>query len=139
MNEYTVIGLYVDGDVLVAGVIEGSHPVSGGNWGDEGPWATTVMADSIEEAETLAVAEIVALGRDDEDEEDDEDERYFVVEGDDHEQRIILAADAEDALESARAGFEAQYGQTYAADLLNVLGDFDSEDDAQASHPGATL
>jgi hypothetical protein len=61
-----------------------------------------------------------------------------VIEGDDHEQRITEASSESDALDAVADDFAEQYGEPYSVDLLTVLGKFDSEDDALASHPDAT-
>lgn len=64
-------------------------------------------------------------------------ERFYVIEGDDHEQRIVSAETAEDALEECALGFSDQYGEEYEADLLVVLGSYDDEDAAQVAFPEA--
>lgn len=56
-QDYTVIGFYDDGVPVVVGVVPGVHDVDGGGE-DPQPWATSVVAHSIAEAETLAVAEM---------------------------------------------------------------------------------
>lgn len=53
---YTVIGAWIDDEPYPAGVIEGEHTVTGGA-GDV--WATSVEADNAEEAERLAVYEML--------------------------------------------------------------------------------
>ena len=56
---YTVIGYYAeDGSVQVTGVIEGEHPVVGGEGEFRQPWATFVKADSPGAAEAAARTEM---------------------------------------------------------------------------------
>jgi hypothetical protein len=62
---WTVIGFWYNDEPVVTGVVEGGHPVYGGNTGElgdtsfQGEWATSVKAESAEEAETLAVEEML--------------------------------------------------------------------------------
>jgi hypothetical protein len=65
---FTVIGYWDDADTPVSvGVIEGEHPVHCGDGATEGgDWATSVHADSPEEAERAAVDEMRATLPDDE-------------------------------------------------------------------------
>lgn len=78
MNKlYTVIGYWKDDDSPVSvGVIEGDHAVHAGHGATEGgDWATSVTADSHEEAEHLGVAEMLATGTADEPQAPDIGER----------------------------------------------------------------
>ena len=55
---WTVIGFWNDGRIIVTGVVEGEHPVSGGDVteiSEQGCWAGFVVADDAESAESLAV------------------------------------------------------------------------------------
>jgi len=61
----------------------------------------------------------------------------WVIEGDDHEQRIIVANSESAAIEQAQADFEDQYGEPYGTDLLTVRGLFATEDGALAAFPEA--
>ena len=57
MTTYSVIGLYIDDEPVIAGVIEGEHPcVDSDPGGEFQRWATTVEAGTPEEAETEALA-----------------------------------------------------------------------------------
>lgn len=61
MTTYTVIGIYLHDEPLVAGVIRGEHNCidSGGPMeGDGQRWATSVKARDWRQAEKLAVAEM---------------------------------------------------------------------------------
>jgi hypothetical protein len=60
---YTVIGLWLRQQPVVAGVIEGEHNCvdsSGGDPYSDGRWATSVEAKDPDEAEELAVEEMEA-------------------------------------------------------------------------------
>lgn len=72
---YTVIGYWADDDEPVSvGVVEGDHAVLGGDGATEGgDWATSVVADSPEDAESQAVEEMRATFSDDEEDEDDKE------------------------------------------------------------------
>jgi hypothetical protein len=71
---FTVIG-YWDGNRPVSvGVVEGEHAVHAGHgYTEEGDWATSVEADTPEDAEALAVQEMRESNEEDiDDEEGDE-------------------------------------------------------------------
>lgn len=68
--DWTVIGFWLEDTPVVAGVVAGNHDVDGGgdcDGGDiggsslRGPWATAVTASSAEDAEELAVEEMLDL------------------------------------------------------------------------------
>jgi hypothetical protein len=65
---YTVIGLWIGDEPIVAGVIEGDHPmVDAAGIGDEYQrWATHVYAEDAESAEAYAVEEMSGEGEEDE-------------------------------------------------------------------------
>jgi hypothetical protein len=63
--------------------------------------------------------------------------RWWVIEGDDHEKRLVEAAAEADAIENALLDFESQYG-TYNRDLLTSLGSYPSEKQALTAHPDAS-
>ena len=63
--------------------------------------------------------------------------QWWVIEGDDHEQRVVWGATEDEALDRAYDDFYDQYGK-YNPDLLTVLGNFDSEEAAQAVYPDAS-
>lgn len=48
----------------------------------------------------------------------------WVVEGDDHEARIVEAPNAEEAIALAADGFSEQYEEPYDQDLCNIVGAF---------------
>ena len=58
--KYTVIGAWQGDEAISVGVVEGEHQVAGGDSGywDEGVWAITVEADSVELAEGFATKEM---------------------------------------------------------------------------------
>lgn len=56
--------------------------------------------------------------------------RWWVIEGDDHECRIVEASSESEALDVVASDFTEQYGEPYSLDLLRVRATFDSEDDA---------
>jgi len=61
MGKYTVIGLWVEDEPVVAGVIEGEHPAVDSDPFDSrfrGRWMTSVDAEGPAEAEIAAVAEL---------------------------------------------------------------------------------
>lgn len=66
-RDWTVIGIWLDDRPVVAGVIAGRHEVEGGDdcsdWDFRGPWATSVSASSVEEAEKSAVQEMLCWDR----------------------------------------------------------------------------
>lgn len=66
-RDWTVIGLWLEDVPVVAGVVAGLHEVEGGDdcsdWDFRGPWATSVTASSVEEAESGAVQEMLAWDR----------------------------------------------------------------------------
>jgi hypothetical protein len=62
---------------------------------------------------------------------------WWVIEGDDHEKRLVEASAEADAIENALLDFESQYG-TYNRDLLTSLGSYPSEEQALAAHPDAS-
>jgi hypothetical protein len=65
VTTYTVIGLVRDGRLIVAGVIEGDHPVIDTDPGDDQDgyrYATSVEADSPDEAAHAASLEIEIEG-----------------------------------------------------------------------------
>lgn len=74
---YTVAG-YWDGNTPVPiAVIAGNHPIGGGKAPtEEGLWAEYVNADSIEDAETAAIAAMRELVDEDEDEDEDPPPRW---------------------------------------------------------------
>ena len=56
---WTVIGFWHDDEPLAAGAIRGEHPVDGDlGYEDHQPWATSVKADSADEAMAAAVADM---------------------------------------------------------------------------------
>lgn len=57
--------------------------------------------------------------------------RWWVIEGDDHERRVVEADSESEALDAVAADFEAQYGAPYSVDLLVVKGSFLDEDVAE--------
>lgn len=62
-NMWTVIGVWLDDVPVPLGVIAGQHSVTGGDSYDEfeqGPWATSVIADHDYAAEQAAVAQMRA-------------------------------------------------------------------------------
>jgi hypothetical protein len=68
---YTVAGYWDGNDPVVIAVIPGRHPVDGGEAPtEEGLWATYAAADSIEDAEAEAVAEMRENNRSQWDDED---------------------------------------------------------------------
>lgn len=70
---FTVIGYWRRDRPVSVGVIEGEHAVHGGESAtEEGDWATSVEADSPENAEVLAIKEM--RENDDDDDFDDDDE-----------------------------------------------------------------
>lgn len=58
---WTVIGVWINDEPVVTGAVRGRHDVSGGNGGEfeQGLWATSVSAETVEEAERLAVREML--------------------------------------------------------------------------------
>lgn len=66
------------------------------------------------------------------------DSPWWVIEGDDHEQRVAECATEEEALADVAADFSDQYGEDYSRDLLVVLGKFDTLEDAMNDYPDAT-
>ena len=60
MSTYTVFGLWVGDEPLVAGVVEGEHNAvdTEGESGGFSRWATSVQAEDPDSAEALAVAEM---------------------------------------------------------------------------------
>lgn len=59
-EEWTVIGFWHEGQVIVTGVVKGEHQVEGGDVSEvseEGCWASLVSAPDAEAAERLAVEE----------------------------------------------------------------------------------
>ncbi len=73
---WTVIGFWLNDEPYSAGVVAGSHAVYGGNdlddtgEGFQGAWATSVEAASAEEAEDMAIEEMLdSLEPDDEEAE----------------------------------------------------------------------
>lgn len=57
VTTYTVMGVYLDGEVVATGTIEGKHEVDGGNGSVfAGTWAEHVEATNVDEAERIAVA-----------------------------------------------------------------------------------
>lgn len=72
---FTVIGYWDEDRPVSVGVIEGQHAVHAGEGATEqGDWATSVHADSPEDAEELAVQEMRASNEDGLDHDDDDDE-----------------------------------------------------------------
>lgn len=58
-RDWTVIGAWIDDEPVPFGAVRGSHGVEGGGGGDyDQPWATSVEADSADEAIREAVAEM---------------------------------------------------------------------------------
>jgi len=53
-----------------------------------------------------------------------DEQLVWVVVGDDHEARLVEATSADDALETARSMFTADYDEDYGIDLLTVAGAF---------------
>ena len=62
---YTVIGLWLNDEPVVAGVIEGEHNCV--DTGDGDRWATPVEADDPDKAEVAAVLEMEGGDEDDDD------------------------------------------------------------------------
>lgn len=62
--------------------------------------------------------------------------RWYVIEGDDHESRIAEAQTEREAIGNVHTDFKSQYGR-YSRNLLSFVGDYESEDAAQAAHPNA--
>lgn len=70
---WTVIGFWHDDEPLAAGAIRGEHPVDGDlDYEDHQPWATSVEADSADEAMAAAVEKMS---------EDDADGDGFIAYG----------------------------------------------------------
>lgn len=59
-DAYTVVGVWLAGEPVPVGVIEGRHGVSGGDFGvfPDGLWASWVSAADIPGAEAAAVADM---------------------------------------------------------------------------------
>ncbi|WNV90287.1 hypothetical protein [Umezawaea sp. Da 62-37] len=72
LTTYLVIGLWIDDEPLVAGVIVGDHSMADVESESDGyqRWATSVQAEDAESAESYAVAEM--RDEQDDDEEDEE-------------------------------------------------------------------
>jgi hypothetical protein len=65
LKPYTVIGFIADGDVRVAGVIEGEHPVTELDFGDNGSWYMLIGAVNSEYAAANAIEEMAkAIAKD---------------------------------------------------------------------------
>lgn len=70
-HDWTVIGFWADDTPVVVGVVAGEHDVDGGDDCSDldiagsfrGPWATSVTASSVEDAEAAAVQEMLAEDR----------------------------------------------------------------------------
>jgi len=67
MRPFTVIGFWNDADEAIpVGIVEGEHVVGGGSDVSEGgPWAITVQAEDMDDAEKRAVEEMQKGDEDD--------------------------------------------------------------------------
>ena len=75
MKDWTVIGFWHNDKIVTVGVVEGNHPVYGGDVSEiseQGCWAACAGAETAEEAEILAVQEYEDDEEDEEDEEEDD-------------------------------------------------------------------